>query len=218
MGGLVRLINTRTLGPEEIQREAVKVYDLMKMVEMAAERRRYELVLQHLLGVYNVRPVEYSLMSQLTLMTPTARLLQLNDESLALYRTSIQDTALYTCASGFSEDFGRNSYTYYVEVLEPRGHFLQVEGNQHDYEDYKTKVIKEYNETLKKFWKHDYAFLYNTAFMIYEGGESDCSACSGKEGLKKRDIQLRIYNTKVTYKMSTKERFKGKFKFYKVKG
>lgn len=146
---LVRTINTGTLNMEETQQEAAKVYDVMKMLEMATERRQYELVMQHLLGLYSVRAGDYNLLSHLTLVQARQRLLQLSDESLVLYRTSMDDTALYTCTSGFSEDFGKFSFTYYLEVLEARGHFLQKEGNQEDYEAYKSKVKSEYNKILK---------------------------------------------------------------------
>lgn len=66
--GLVRTINMRTLNAEETQREAVKVYDVAKMLTTAAEKRRYELVLQHLLGLYNVRAGDYNLLSHLTVI------------------------------------------------------------------------------------------------------------------------------------------------------
>ena len=216
VSGLVRTINAHTLTMEDTQQKAVQLYDVTKMLEMAAERRRYEPVMQHLLGVYAVRAKHYNLINHITFLKPRHRLLHLSDESLVLYRTTLDDSGLYTCSSGYSEDFGYRSFTYNLEVLEARGQFVQQEGNQDDYEAYKAKVESKYNNILMQHWHQDDAFLNNTMFEVYEGSESQCSACSGKDGVIKRDIQLRIFNVNVKYKLSLKSRIKDKFNLLKT--
>uniref|UniRef100_A0A0P4VXQ3 Ig-like domain-containing protein n=1 Tax=Scylla olivacea TaxID=85551 RepID=A0A0P4VXQ3_SCYOL len=211
---LVRTIGTGALSMEETQQATVKVYDVRKMLDMAAQKAQYEAVMQHLLGVFTVHAWDYNFLRQLSLVQTRQRLLQLSDESLVLYRANTGDTGLYTCSSGFSEDFGPSSFTYYLEVLETRGHFPLTEGNQDNYEAYKTKVVSEYNKVLRQYWQQDNALLNNTEFYVYEGDECECSGCSGKVGVKKTDIQLRIVKTE--HELDKKSKLKNKFKFKKL--
>ncbi|MPC60395.1 hypothetical protein E2C01_054439 [Portunus trituberculatus] len=211
---LVRAIRTGALSIEETQQAAVKVYSVRKMLDTAALKAQYEAVMQHLLGVFKVRAWDYNFLRQLSLVQTRQRLLQLSDESLVLYRANTGDTGLYTCTSGFSEDFGPSSFTYYLEVLETRGHFPLTEGNQDNYEAYKAKVVSEYNKVLRQYWQQDNALLNNTEFYVYEGDELECSGCSGKLGLKKTDIQLRIVKTE--HELDKKSKLRKKFKLKKL--
>ena len=211
---LVRTIGTGALSMEETQQAAVKVYNVRKMLDTAAQEAQYEAVVQHLLGVFDVHAWDYNFLRQLSLVQTRQRLLQLSDESLVLYRSNTGDTGLYTCSSGFSEDFGPSSFTYYLEVVETRGHFPLREGNQDNYEAYKARVVSEYNKVLRQYWQRDNALLNNTEFQLYEGDQTECSGCNGKLGVKKTDIQLRI--VKMEHELSRKRKLKNKFKLKKL--
>lgn len=214
--GLVRAIAGRTLDTEEVQQTAAQLYNGTKMVGLVADTLNYEMVTQHLLGVFDVPVREYTVMSRLSHLKPRDRHLQLSDESLVLYRAVAEDTGLYTCTSGFLEDFTPSCFTYYLEVLEERGHFSQEEGNQEDYETYKKRVELEFNRVLKSYWKHDDGFLKDTVFHILEGSETECSACSGKTGIKKRDIELRIVNTRMKMKFSVIQKVRDRVSFSRI--
>lgn len=214
--GLVRAITGRTLDTEEVQQAAARLYDGIKMVELVADNLDYEMVTQHLLGVFDVPAREYTVMSRLSHLRPRDKHLQLSDESLILYRAIANDTGLYTCTSGFLEDFTPNCFTYYLEVLEERGHFFQQEGNQQDYETYKKQVKQEFNKVLKNYWNHDDGFLRDTEFFLLEGSESECSACNSKTGIKKQDIELRIFNTRAKVKFGFIQRARDMMSFARI--
>lgn len=150
-----------------------------------------------LMGQDKLYPHRYTILDKALRMPPEKRFLQLDDNSLVILNMTAKDIGAYACYTDFSYDLQEGRFTYYLDVLEPRGEYKRVQGEKEDLQEYQKVVKEDYATLVREMGYFDNGFLKGASMEAVLGEETPCSACSGRVGNIKTEIDLRVFHPDV---------------------